>query len=45
MIVQGSTNLLDWTPTALLVNTNGTVLFAEPGPAAKIARFYRATLP
>ena len=44
-LVQGSTNLLDWTPTALLVNTNGTVLFAEPGPAAKIARFYRATLP
>ena len=44
-LIQASTNLLDWTPTALLVNTNGTVLFAEPGLASRTARFYRATLP
>lgn len=44
-LIQASTNLLDWTPTALLVNTNGTAFFAEPGPASKTARFYRATLP
>ena len=44
-LIQASTNLLDWTPTALLVNTNGTVLFAEPGPASPTTRFYRATLP
>ena len=44
-LIQASTNLLDWTPTALLVNTNGTVLFADPGPTSKTTRFYRATLP
>ncbi len=44
-LIQASTNLLDWTTTALLVNTNGTALFAEPGPANKTARFYRATVP
>ncbi|MCU0785595.1 MAG: DNRLRE domain-containing protein [Verrucomicrobia bacterium] len=44
-LVQSSTNLTDWTTTALLVNTNGTVFFADPAVTNSSRRFYRATLP
>lgn len=44
-LVQSSTNLSDWTTTALLVNTNGTVFFADPAVTNFSRRFYRATLP
>jgi hypothetical protein len=44
-LVQSSTNLTDWTATALLVNTNGTVFFADPAATNFSHRFYRATLP
>ena len=43
-LVQSSTNLLDWRPTALLVNTNGTVLFADPPVTNSSQRYYRAIL-
>jgi hypothetical protein len=44
-LVQSSTNLLDWTPSAVLVNTNGAVLFADPTWRNSTARFYRAVVP
>jgi hypothetical protein len=44
-MVQSSTNLVDWLPTALLVNTNGSVLFADPAVTNGGARFYRAVMP
>ena len=44
-LVQSSSNLTDWVPTAFLVNTNGAVLFADPGAANASARFYRAVIP
>jgi hypothetical protein len=44
-LVQSSTNLVDWLPTALLVNTNGWVLFADPAVPNSRARFYRAVMP
>ena len=44
-LVQSSTNLVDWSPTALLVNTNGAVLFADPAVTNRGARFYRAMMP
>ena len=44
-VLQSSTNLLNWTPTALLVNTNGTVWFADPAMTNASGRFYRAVLP
>ena len=44
-LMQSSTNLVDWAPTALLVNTNGTVLFAESAVTNSSARFYRAVMP
>jgi hypothetical protein len=44
-LMQSSTNLADWVPTALLVNTNGTVLFADPAVTNSGARFYRALMP
>ncbi|MBE0544469.1 MAG: hypothetical protein IH623_24280 [Verrucomicrobia bacterium] len=43
-LVQSSTNLLDWEPTALLVNTNGTVQFTDPAVTNHVQRFYRAVL-
>jgi hypothetical protein len=42
--VETSTNLQSWTPSALLVNTNGTVLFADPAATNGNQRFYRARL-
>ena len=44
-LIQSSTNLLDWTPTALLLNTNGTVQFTDSAVTNSGARFYRAVLP
>ena len=44
-LVQSSTNLTSWTPTVLLVNTNGTVHFTDPGATNSGLRFYRALLP
>jgi len=44
-LVQTSTNLVDWTPTALLVNTNGTAQFMDFAVTNSSARFYRAVLP
>ncbi len=42
--VETSTNLLNWTPSALLVNANGTVLFADPAATDGNQRFYRGRL-
>ena len=44
-LVESSTNLLDWTPTALLVNSNGTVSFHDSTATNSSARFYRAAMP
>jgi uncharacterized repeat protein (TIGR03803 family) len=44
-LVQCSTNLVDWTPTALLVNTNGTILFPDATATNSGTRFYRAIMP
>jgi len=44
-LVQSSTNLVDWTPTALLLNTNGTVQFTDTPVTNSSARFYRAVMP
>ena len=44
-LMQSSTNLTSWTPAALLVNTNGTVLFADPAATNSSQRFYRAVMP
>jgi formylglycine-generating enzyme required for sulfatase activity len=44
-LVQSSTNLIDWTPTALLVNSNGTVFFTDPTATNSRAKYYRALVP
>jgi hypothetical protein len=44
-LVETSTNLLNWTAAALLVNTNGTVHFTVPSATDAGQRFYRALLP
>ncbi|MCU0786037.1 MAG: DNRLRE domain-containing protein, partial [Verrucomicrobia bacterium] len=44
-LVQTSTNLVDWAPTALLVNTNGTIFFADPTATNYSRRFYQALMP
>lgn len=44
-LAQSSSNLTDWVPMALLVNTNGAVLFADPSATNASARFYRAVMP
>ena len=43
-IINTSTDLVSWTPTALLVNTNGTVLFADPDRTNFSRRFYNGVL-
>ena len=43
-LVQTSTNLVDWTTTALLANTNGTVSFNDSMLASSSQRFYRAVM-
>lgn len=44
-LVQVSTNLADWSPFAVLVNTNGAVRFFDPGMSNCAHRYYRAVLP
>jgi hypothetical protein len=44
-LVESSTNLVDWRPTALLVNSNGTVFFADKAATNSPAKFYRAMMP
>ena len=44
-LLQSSTNLADWTPAALLVNTNGTVVFTDATATNASQRFYRAVMP
>lgn len=43
--VQASSNLLNWDPIALLVNTNGIVDFVDYGSTNYSKRFYRAVAP
>jgi hypothetical protein len=44
-LIESSTNLADWTPTVLLLNTNGTAFFFDPAITNYSKRFYRALLP
>jgi hypothetical protein len=44
-LVETSTNLVDWTPTALLLNPNGTAQFIDSALTNSGARFYRAVMP
>jgi hypothetical protein len=44
-LVESSTNLVDWTPTALLVNSNGMIQFTDTTVTNSSTRFYRAVLP
>ncbi|GEM_PF-6320228 len=43
--VESSTNLVNWETRAVLVNTNGTVNFTDPGSTNTNRRFYRAVTP
>src|SRR3989344_4815261 len=43
--VETSTNLVNWTTTAILGNTNGVVRFTVPESTNAPARFYRAVAP
>ncbi len=43
--IQGSTNLIDWTEVAQLINTNGTVRFFDQQSSSHSRRFYRAVAP
>ena len=43
-LLESSTNLVNWAPAAVLINTNGTVLF-EPEAPISSRQFYRALLP
>src|SRR3989338_3012900 len=40
--METSTNLTNWTATAILVNTNGVVRFIVPALTNATSRFYRA---
>ena len=44
-LIQSSTNLMNWSPTALLLNTNGNAQFLDSAVTNSRARFYRAVLP
>jgi hypothetical protein len=44
-LIQSSSNLLQWTPTALLLATNGTAQFVDSGATNSRIRFYRALSP
>lgn len=44
-LVQGSTDLSTWDPVAVVVNTNGSVQFSDPGATNLSHRFYRAVAP
>lgn len=41
LIIEGSSDLLTWTPVATTVNADGTVSFKDPGADLKSLRFYR----
>ncbi len=43
-MVEASTNLVNWTPTVLVVNSNGTTQFTDPQATNASQRFYRALL-
>ena len=43
--VESSTNLVDWSTIAILVNTNGVVNFSDPSSTNTNRRFYRAAFP
>ena len=44
-LLESSTSLTDWKTTAVLVNTNGTVRFADQTSKNTPTRFYRAVVP
>ena len=44
-LIQSSTNLVNWTPTALVLNTNGTTRFIDSAVTNSSRRFYRAVVP
>lgn len=44
-VVEGSTNLLNWEPVAIVANTNGAVRFFDAGSTNHNQRFYRASVP
>ena len=44
-LIQASTNLIEWTPFATLVNSNGRVQFADTGVTNQARRYYRAVVP
>jgi hypothetical protein len=44
-LAYASTNLVEWTPFAILVNTNGIVPFFDPAMSNYQHRFYRVTRP
>lgn len=44
-LAYASSNLLDWSPFAILVNTNGTVRFFDPDTSNYKHRFYRIVRP
>ncbi len=43
--VETSTNLVNWSTIAILVNTNGIVRFVDPDTKNATAKFYRAVAP
>jgi hypothetical protein len=44
-LIESSSNLVDWTPAALLVNSNGAVSFADKAVTNAAVKFYRAKAP
>ena len=44
-LIQSSTNLVNWTPTVLILNTNGTTRFIDSAVTNSSRRFYRAVIP
>ncbi len=44
-LIQGSTNLADWEPVAIVINTNGVVHFTDTSATNFTRRFYRAVEP
>ena len=44
-LLESSTNLVDWVPTALMVNTNDQVFYPDLSGTNSGARFFRAVVP
>lgn len=44
-LLQASTNLENWTPTALLMTSNGSAFFQDVTATNSAVRFYRAVMP